>query len=650
MNKLVIGIATIFLVSILLVGIFYFQPSFLNPNTIISTSQIYVDQQGKDVGGQWTDSFWNIVASLQLTDDIAGVILPKGQTTQITVDQVQESLKTGAKIEIKIDAGQPYLERNIVQKTSQVCKVATKTYKDWLGQVQEDANAQVSDFWVNYWDWAEPSFRIYTPFTVYVYKDGALVGQQQFSSITNDASIKTVPTNEGAVWIENLGTLQGQYMTPNTPASIALIGGDAIYDYNAIRSSITMSVGSSSTPWVTGGSDYSKYWYGNYLWTNNQHHAAVVAPNTLLLTFDSYGGWKSGGPGDGNSRYPIRPVTFVADKSTSLFDDDARSKMSLVEFLNSKTTNYANTLFNQYSKVEFVSTGGQTGNLRLYVPWAAYGTPVIVIRFPTELADTIVERRMISHVTPTAYWERTGTDHAEISSNQRLMVDLKQESSVRSGTYVKIFCDNAKVGLYPLEYREILDPQQSKTVSFQVTNLGVETKQENIPIDVVCYEDYMMSETGRSRVYVTLLPTLAHNTTQLTIYAVEATNHTSTGAKKPISGLQVQILYPPSGTAEQKQGFTASDGSIPFSLDMAGGGGYTGEVLVKSVDTSEYKAASTTVSVTAGPNEVTLEVIKKGDVITDQNNLWLYLAIGAVVAIIIVVAAYALKKKKRRRR
>jgi hypothetical protein len=275
--------------------------------------------------------------------------------------------------------------------------------------------------------------------------------------------------------------------------------------------------------------------------------------------------------------------------------------------------------------------------MKLVVPWGAYGTPLVTIRVPTELADTWVDRPSMIHAEPTGYWESTGTKYVEISGSQRLFVDVKSfETTVTGSTNVRVACDHPRVGLHPLEQTVTLAPGETKTVSFTVTNQGVETQVNNVPITITCHETYAGAETGRDTVYATLLQTLGHDSTYLNILAVEK------GTVKPVAGAQVQVLY---GT-EQKVGFTSTTGKVSFTLDVAGGAGYAGQIQIQSADTAKYLAAHMTVSVQPGINDVTLEVPVKG---VEYPDDWLILLIlAAVIAIIAIAVAANIAYRKRK--
>jgi hypothetical protein len=405
----------------------------------------------------------------------------------------------------------------------------------------------------------------------------------------------------------------------------------------------------------TGGSGVSQYWYGPDFFSNQNHRANFVQnPMTRSTSFDQYGGWKVGS--SLSAAIPGRPVIFARD-TPSQTADHAQNKLRLTAYLNSRAVNYANTLFSQYSKVEFVSggtqNGQQVGSLKLYIPVQnAYQSSLVNIRFPTERANTIVDRPAIGDFKLTVAWESTGTDHAQASTTQKLDVTVKNTGSVQATGDLKLTCSNAKVGIYPLSGSITLAAGASQTAVFTVTNLGVATQETDIPITITVSDAYTAEVKDTKTAYITLLPTLVQGTTYLTVHCVEKTNGT-TASPAPIPGLSVQALYPSNQPTENKEGYTGTDGTIEFNLDIGGSGGYTGEVIIQSAENSDYKSAQTTTTVQEGVNEVTLHVEKKGDVYTGGWD-WLIIALIVIIVIVIVsviaAAIYVKKKKSSRRR
>ena len=126
------------------------------------------------------------------------------------------------------------------------------------------------------------------------------------------------------------------------------------------------------------------------------------------------------------------------------------------------------------------------------------------------------------------------------------------------------------------------------------------------------------------------------------------------GTDKPITGLQIQLIYPPSGEGRSKDVFTNTNGETNgVTLDTAQGGAYTGQVAIQSIETTKYKAAYLTFTC-ANPTayQATLEVEVKGEEYLEFSwtLILLIASIVTVIAIIGVVVYVASKKPGHGRR
>jgi hypothetical protein len=354
-----------------------------------------------------------------------------------------------------------------------------------------------------------------------------------------------------------------------------------------------------------------------------------------MISTSSYGGWQNGDDGSYFRRNPVTPVIGPNDKNN--LPADKRSFYSLTEYIEQQKgiQNLALTTFNTraagssgalWQKASFVTdTNGQTA-LRLDIPWSAFGTPLVNIRIPTELADTFIDRPIVTSPQVSAKWESTGSSRITATST------------------------NSKLSLTPLEQTvNNLAPNQAQTIYFDATNLGVETQTNHIPITITAYDTYTGSQTGSDTIYGTLKPTIQTGTTTLKLHVVEK------GTNIPIQGLALTVQY----GSEAPTPFTNENGDITLKLSTPQGGAYRGQVYVQSADTTVYKTASSTYNI-ANPTayEYTFEVERKDTTYPDIDEIsWftILLAIIAAAAIITFVAGlgyYAHKhpgKIKRRR-
>jgi hypothetical protein len=602
----------------------YLDPSLLNrltgqTNTVLSVSQINVDPQGSVVNDKYVGSFWNILVYVNANDDIAGVVLPKNQTGSITYQGAVKALQTGAKVEVKIDPGTPYLIRDIQEKQVMYAPGAT------------GGSSTTNPVYMRYYDWGEATWRIYTPFTVSIYKDGSLVGQQTLN-MAGSASVQTVDTNIGkSVRIENLGLLSGSYTGFSSPSQIAILKGYAnVYDWTQIQSAVNGGTASNT---------YATYWFGSQRNSNNQATNPTVAIGTSygnVYAPSKYGGWS--GSDYGAKATPVAPVIGQQDKSS--LPSDERSFYSLTEFIEQRmgVNNLASSLFNTQStgsvgalwqKASFVTdTNGQTA-LRLDIPWSAFGTPLVNIRIPTELADTFIERPVVTSTSISASWISTGSTTADLYGSSRIAVTVTNTGTVTGSTKLAISSGNSKLSVTPLEMTvNNLEPNVPQIVYFDATNLGVENEVSSIPVTITASDTYTGSQTGIFTLYGTLKATLTTGTSQLILHVVEK------GSTKPVVGLQFTVQY----GNQAPTVYPDAKGTITLTLANPQGGAYVGDVVVTSADTTVYKTATASYNFdSAKIMEKTFEVERKDTAYPKPDTFdW---TLVAIIALVIALAA-----------
>ncbi len=597
---------------------------------------INVNPQGLDFSNpnDVSGSYWNLVFYINTNDDIAGVILPEGQKTSVTYDGAIKALETGAKIEVKIDPQQPYLIHTIQENPIMIAPGAT-------GQ------STVQPVYLTYYSWVG-GWELYTPYMVSVYKDGSIIGQKLLNE-RGVSQVQTISTNEGTVRIENLGTLGNNYLSPNIPSQIAIFkGAPNVYDWTQIYNKIDGTTTGSNTK-------YADYWYGITRNSANQAiNPTMTMPGLILSTTykpSVYGGWS--GSDYSGSATPVRPVIYTGDKSS--LPSEERGFYCLTEWIESKgISNLASSIFNTqasgstdalWQSASFVKDTNGANALRLDIPWSAFGTPLVNIRIPTELADTFVEQPIITSTDVSAKWVATGGDYADLQGSLRIAVTLTNKGTVTGGTLLQAQTGNSKLSITPLSMTvNNLVPNVPQTVYFDCTNLGVENQVDDIPVTIIAKDTYTGTETGRDTIYGTLLPTLTTGQTTVNIRAVEK------GTNNLIAGLQMQLLYPPSGTGGVKTVYTGTNGETgAITLATPQGGAYTGTLAVQSVETGTYNPTYLSYPInSASSYSVTLEVERKDTVYEQPEGLawWVYLVIviAAVVIVLIIVAAVMSKR------
>jgi hypothetical protein len=621
--------------------------------TVISIQQITVDTGGSPAApNQWTGTFWAITAAVTMSDQLVGYTFPSGTTATTTYSGKGYVIHTGTAITLTITPQAPYLLRKIRQVPVMVTPL-TYTCSALLPlAVPGVADAQPTT--LVYYDWAEPSWEVHTPFQVSITKNGTQLG----SAILDEggtSTIQVISTSYGPVRIENLGTLGNQYTAPNVPSQVCIMRKQNVYDWTQLFSLVPYDSGAiydqvvqpTSPPVVldqirTGTSiAYSTYWFGNTLrWDATQYSwnppTPYVPPYYLVPgnIGGTVGGWQQPAK---TVVQPLSPVIFPEDK-TSL-PSSARGYMSLTEYVESRgATNLANTIFSQFSgwSVDTVNNV-----VKVNVPWGDYGTPIVTIRVPVEMVDTWFDVPPMSNVVPSCVWYSTGTkDNPALFGSDKIVVSLIQNAVVTSSTKIVCAVNVPSAGVYPSDQTLTLAPGQPGTVYFDITNTGV-SQDTSFTATVTCYEMYTMTMTGQDSVTGTF-KAVSTQTTVLRITAID----TSLSGNQGVAGINVEVQFPPT-TGQTETAFTDANGVIQWTLTVPPSNvPYSGDLYLQSMETYTYKAYYRTIHVSPGMNDITLQLQRIGPS-PPGGFPWVWMAVG-VGSIVAVVALMVIIKRRKK--
>jgi hypothetical protein len=229
-KKAVLGAVVIFCAAIFIFTLMFYNPLNFLQNNLVSLSQISVDSQGASIGstGKLTGTFWILQGYVDAKDIVQGFLLPSGTEKPLTVAGIQELVKNTASVQINIEPLQPYLIRDLQIQQVTVAPSA----------VSPDGKSSVSSLPLQYYQWNEPSFRIYTPYQITVLRNWQQIGSMTINTQGN-SNTQTVSTSAGPITIQNLGGLQGTYLTPDTPSQIAILTASSyVYDWAQISTMV----------------------------------------------------------------------------------------------------------------------------------------------------------------------------------------------------------------------------------------------------------------------------------------------------------------------------------------------------------------------------------------------------------------------------
>lgn len=619
----------------------------LKKQSLISVDQLYVDPQGATSDTDISGLYWNLLFHLQGQNVVQGIKLPAGTTGTTTIQTVQKVITTGKTVEIDITPGQPYMIRKMQLQQMMVAPAAQGT----VGNSQPEVDMQ-------YYNWLEPSFRVYMPYHVTVIKDGTVIGQADLGGEINSDGTpvspdQNIPTSDGTIILENLGGLQQTYMNPAMPGQIAMLqGAPYIYDLTQISASGVASldgtnIGSGSG---TSATSYSAYWYGTSRTSGNVAQNPTRVINLQLTSTyppSAYGGWE--GSNYGGSVTAVHPV--ILPGSRSQLPTDKQSFLTAVEWLASK--NVANlvaggsSVLAKYSSYSLVTDGGDAA-MKIIIPFNAYFTPLLTMRVPAAMADAWVERPQVSDVAVNGYWVNTGDKSGDIADQSQLAVDCTQKSTVKSTARISVSSSDPRISVYPIQDYVTLYPNQKQTKYFTVSQTGGTTPDNGVTITINSYDDYSGQLKETDTVTANLLATVGQNTTTLIILVKD-----DSAAQSPISAMQMSIVYPPQ-TGQEVTTFTDEHGLVSLTLTTPQGGGYTGQVQIITAASITYAVSNNIVTVHSGPNNVPIVVHINGTPTPTPAQksgglslmTIILIAVITIVIIVFVAIGYTYHKKR----
>jgi hypothetical protein len=516
------------------------------------------------------------------------------------------------------------------------------------------ANALLSDLWeTSTSDWI-----LHTPFTVRVYVNDTLVGEKNIDEIgvvtTDTIELgKEITIGSGSQYltITKLGALGTGYTIPIWQRVVWFNNqyfysdSDGLLVQNVLRNPYPVGTGAdpdvrSNMEIGTYEKSYAFYWYGwpmgktapcNSYWTKDGTPCPGDISGDNVVPYEKSPGWEDAGGGPliiwNRKPYSGTPPKYPTDKHAT--DQPINEIMSLVEFIE-KRAGYSRPLMPSWepdpNNIEFVTTGAQNGYLRIKLPWGSYSN-LIQIRISSDLANTIVWEPQVANIKIAD----CPSDIGEIGERKTVRITLRQTSTVASDGYVKLV--PITQGLYwsfqpPTFGTGKMNPDESKTFTFDVVNLGQPTRTD-FKFRVEVYNSLGQMTDNR-----TVIGTLLARGPQGSVLVVRTIDKKS---RIDVSGIHVIVNY----DTQSKEGWT-SGGAVSFDF-----GGSTPKVTISTVETTIYKSATVIKALSFGQNEVTIELVRQGE---PEPKDWLWLILAILIAVTIAVVAVIVAKRKGRRR
>jgi len=600
-RKVWVACAALIIIAVLLMQ---FYPLALL--SVFSVSQITLQQQGYEDSAthEWKGSYWVLALVTDTFENYKAVSYTFNDVEAQGANTIGEkTLVVNSEIKVTIIPEKPYYERSMQYVTY---TVYPKTYGTGMnkiitaliGKLGEDTavpelKATVLEFTIESW-------KLYTPFTIQLYKNGVLKDEKHVNTLGGTETIILMADPGETLRVQNLGKLGTGLGEPNFGDVVVFDAAHIFKVEGDIRNEISYD---------KSGYSFSNYWFGGGSYPAYSSGGAYAGEVKRWLTDGSpanYYVW-------GGINFPILtgmfPGVYSADTFTDycmkpvaadIFNDKAKDKpvtgspfgYSLVNYLANVRSHRLYTLsdFDEYNQgIEI-----KDNKMRIYLPLSSVNN-VVTVWISTELADAIVYQPVPAKGTITAVdWLGSG----EISDKDVAIVSVRQDG--KDGGRITITASGTAgypMSVSPITDSVILKYGETHTFFFTVKNLGTGTAQSGT-LRFTLTND-MGEQTDQKTLGFKLQPQIGDQTI-LTVMLYDKESF------KP-SGILVTVNY----GVNSKSG-VASNGYVTFDL-----GTYKGGVSIATQETDAYMAMSTTATVTAGQNSVFLMLQKKG-----QLFLW----------------------------
>jgi len=498
--------------------------SIQSTNATVITPPTIITLQGgeEDSKGNWQGGYWTFTSAVDQVDSLEGRVTLPENTTSKGKDGTE--VKTRKTIEIVITPQKAYYKRQLklapIEDRIVAPKVVRGSLNKILGTGGWDSSVYIDPTVVEYYEWAEPSWQKYTVFEVSVYVEGQLAGKTSLNTETGTKDL-VVSTSKGSVLIKNLGRLEGDYTEPHVE-NIVIFNDKYIFSTDAIQY-IRYDHGRQIKYWgsdksylcyIENSNAFSTYWWGTVRWNPNSVPDKEVADspapfnNPGLTGYDIIApekGWKGSDSFWNFIRDPVSPRIYPEEGSDSL-----------IWYLNKMCSegNIADTWLTGYNW-HIENKDGKPNAIIVDIPWGAYsGAPIVTFYIPSELADTFVYRPPIADVRIQSSKWVNGSEIAS-SEKKKCQLELKQFATTLSSATIRAETSTSRASVMPTSMTVTMAPNETKLVTFEVVNLGVDSDSSGT-VSFTVKRTWDSVVTSTSQLSFTLLaPVLPENTTDV---------------------------------------------------------------------------------------------------------------------------------------
>lgn len=626
----------IIVLALLLVGaVYYFQQTLVS-YTVFSVSLIEIDPQNPGyedpATGEWRGSFWVIGMTTSCTDELAAYTFDKAESEKGTNTVGDKTLVPQSTISIVIDPQQPYWERPIEIKSVTVVPTTSGIWQGKIAGWGRRDDVDVDAVYSGHYEWATGYWEAHTPFNVDLYKNGVLIGHKPIDTLGVEDTVRIPESGDEYITVTDLGKLATGYGDPEL-GDIMLFSMNEIFKLDTNSKRLVM-YDAGVTPhyddynwgydhWTVHPTEsYSTYWYGWGRWDEDNSPAGYEFSD--LIDQDHIGGWVADDDTFNWKRNPVAPVIFPTEKTK--LPTEKQQYQCLIEYLSSKGVPKIDPYVWKQEKSPEIITESSTGakKLRVYLPFGSMNS-LITVKISTELADTIVWEPPVANIQIMDM-----PDLGQVFDRKTSTITVLQNSSVASSGTVSLTVSptTAPLSINPsAQGTGTMNPGDIKTLTYEVVNLGTENQVDFTITAVV--KNSLGSVTDTATATGTLEPKGTGETT-LTVYTLDKET------KEKVSGITVTATY----DSQSKSGIT-TDGAVSWNF-----GSSQPSVTIQTAETFTYKATSTTKTLVAGPNSVTLELVRQG--VEEETPPYLLWALAIAAVVIVSGVSYAAYKKRKK--
>ena len=494
--------------------------SACNATIITPPTQITLEGGEEDSSGAWRGGYWTFTVAVDQMDSLVGKVVLPANTTEKGADGAE--IKTRKSVEIEIKPVKSYYRRLLTLAPIEDRIVAPGVCRGGMNKVLGtgwwDKSVNIEPTVVEYYEWAEPSWEKYTVFEVSVYVEGKLVGETELNTEAGTKDL-VVNTSNGSILVKNLGRLEGDYSEPHVP-DVVIFNEKYVFTTDAIQY-IRYDHGRTIKYWgsensylyyIENSRAFSAYWFGVVRWNSKSVEKEVADSPAPFEMPQWYGydiidpgkGWKASDDLWNFIRDPVKPRIYPEE------GDD-----SLIWYLNKMTSegNIASKWLEGEWYIE--KKDGKPNAVTVTIPWGTYsGAPIVTFYIPSELAETFVYRPPISDVRiQSAKW----LNGSEIPANgkKKCQLEIKQFGKTLSSATITAEASTSRASVSSTSITVTMAPNETKLVTFEVTNLGVDSDMDGeVFFTVKRTWDGVVTSTAQLS-FILLAPVLPENTSDV---------------------------------------------------------------------------------------------------------------------------------------